>query len=170
MPAILVKLFWVLMRLIHVGGGVFWAGTAIFSAYFLAPSVREAGPEGGKVMQGLMQRGMSQRLSATAGATFLSGLILYLRHWRGNLLTLSGLVLLLGVLTGTASFIVGSLVGRTSRQMATLGAEMAAGGGPPDPEKGRQMGELQAKMGEYNRITAILLIITVICMGIWRYL
>lgn len=40
-------------RLIHIGSGVFWAGAAVMIAAFLEPTVRAAGPEGGRFMQRL---------------------------------------------------------------------------------------------------------------------
>ncbi len=46
----------VAMRLIHIGLGVFWAGAIFFIVLFLEPSVRAAGPDGARVMQGLQQR------------------------------------------------------------------------------------------------------------------
>ena len=43
-------------RLLHVVLGVFWAGALIFTAVFLLPSIRDAGPDGAKVAAGLMRR------------------------------------------------------------------------------------------------------------------
>ena len=36
-----------LLRVLHIVGGVFWVGTAVFIAAFLGPSLRAAGPAGG---------------------------------------------------------------------------------------------------------------------------
>ena len=46
----------IVLRLLHVGLGVFWAGSLLFIALFLEPSVRAALPESGKVMQQLAKR------------------------------------------------------------------------------------------------------------------
>ncbi len=41
------------LRILHIGGGVFWVGTTLFAAFFLEPSVSAAGPAGGEVMKRL---------------------------------------------------------------------------------------------------------------------
>ena len=66
-----------LVRLIHIVIGVFWAGTIIFNAWLLAPTLRDLGPEGGKVMGGLAKRGMLTILPVSGILTILSGIWLY---------------------------------------------------------------------------------------------
>jgi hypothetical protein len=44
------------LRLLHIVLGAFWVGTLIFFALFLIPSVRDAGPDGAKVMAALQRR------------------------------------------------------------------------------------------------------------------
>ena len=65
-----------LLRLIHILAGVFWAGSVFFLAGFLIPTVRETGPEGGRVMSHLVGR---RRLPVFIGIaillTVVSGLI-----------------------------------------------------------------------------------------------
>src|SRR4026208_1218295 len=63
----------ILLRLIHIAGGVFWAGTMLFAAVFLEPSVREAGPDGAKVMLGLMRRKYMVVMPIVAALTILAG-------------------------------------------------------------------------------------------------
>ena len=46
----------ILMRLVHIVGGVFWAGTAMFTVVFLIPAVRALGPAGGPVMQEIAEK------------------------------------------------------------------------------------------------------------------
>src|SRR3990172_1767120 len=69
----------IVMRLLHVGLGVFWAGALFFMAWFLIPSVRDAGPEGAKVVQALQRRGFMTILPIAAIVTILSGVVLM---WR----------------------------------------------------------------------------------------
>src|SRR5262245_5869821 len=68
-------------RVVHVGSGVFWAGTMIFNAAFLMPSMRDAGPDGAKVAAGLMKRGFMVLMRIVALLTILSGGWLY---WRAS--------------------------------------------------------------------------------------
>ena len=46
----------VVLRVVHVVGGVFWAGAVLFVVHFLEPAVRDAGPDGAKVGPALQKR------------------------------------------------------------------------------------------------------------------
>ena len=64
----------VALRLIHIVVGVFWVGSVIFVAAFLAPAVRAAGPGGGAVMNQLMQNlKLHLYMVAATWLTLLSG-------------------------------------------------------------------------------------------------
>jgi len=65
------------LRAIHILLGAFWAGTAIFFALFLEPSVRAAGQAGGAVMIQIMNRKYTQIIASAAGLTILSGFGLF---------------------------------------------------------------------------------------------
>ena len=63
----------ILLRLVHILCGVYWAGTIFFIAHFLEPVVRGAGPAGAPIMQGLQSRGYFAIMPAIAVLTLLSG-------------------------------------------------------------------------------------------------
>ena len=44
------SIYLILLRLIQIGAGVFWAGAAVMTAAFVEPAVRGSAPEGGKFM------------------------------------------------------------------------------------------------------------------------
>src|SRR5438309_6237972 len=46
----------VTLRLIHIVGGVFWVGSAMFTTFFLLPAVAKAGPSAGQVVLNLQKR------------------------------------------------------------------------------------------------------------------
>src|SRR5215216_3416309 len=72
----------IILRLLHILGGVFWAGTAIFTAVFLIPSIRALGPGGGPVMQQIAQvRKLPLYFMGSGVITVLSGIGLY---WRAS--------------------------------------------------------------------------------------
>ena len=56
----------ILMRVLHVVLGVFWGGAVIFTAFFLQPAIRDAGPEGGKVMGAIVARGLMTAMPVAA--------------------------------------------------------------------------------------------------------
>ena len=68
------------LRLIHILAGAFWAGSAIFTAAFLIPSIRALGPAGGPVMQQIAQvRKLPVYFFGAGTLTVLSGIGLYSR-------------------------------------------------------------------------------------------
>ena len=71
----------IVLRLVHVLGGVFWAGSAIFSWLFLAPALAGVGPAAGQVMGALQRRGLFTALPVVALLTIGSGLRLM---WIGS--------------------------------------------------------------------------------------
>lgn len=121
-----------LLRLVHIGSGVFWAGAAVMIAAFIEPAVRASGAEGGRFMQRLVeQHRFSLFMSLASLLTAASGLLLYWPasgHLRlGWLTSGSGATLTIGTVAGLLAFALGFAVnGPTARQIATLGQEMQA--------------------------------------------
>jgi hypothetical protein len=70
----------IILRLIHILAGIFWAGTAFLVAGFLVPTARARGREGGLFLQHLMlQRRLSDFLGVAMLLTVLSGVGMYIR-------------------------------------------------------------------------------------------
>ena len=61
------------LRLVHILGGVFWVGSGLFSTFFLVPALGSAGPAAGQVMAGLQRRHLFTVLPSVALLTILSG-------------------------------------------------------------------------------------------------
>lgn len=161
-------------RLIHVVLGVFWAGTLIFSAVFLLPAIRDAGPEGAKVAAGLMRRRFLDVLPAVAGLTVLSGFWLY---WRvsggfssGYMGTAAGMAYGLGGVAAVLALGLGLAIVRPSMLRAarlSQAAAQAAG-----PERDAQLATAQAlrvRGAAAGRLVAGLLTIAAITMAVGRY-
>jgi hypothetical protein len=100
------NLFMVVLRLIHIGAGVFWAGGAVVLARFVIPAVGDTGPEGGKVVQALQQRGLMTALPASAVVSILFGR------------TPTGMALGLGAVVSIAAFTIGMTIMRPSTMKA----------------------------------------------------
>src|SRR5687768_7979821 len=66
-----------ILRLIHIVLGAVWVGMAVFTTVYLGPAMQDAGPQGGKVMEALVKRGMMTALPILAFGTILSGIWLY---------------------------------------------------------------------------------------------
>jgi hypothetical protein len=164
------------LRLVHIVLGVYWVGAILFFVTFLQPSVRDAGPDGMKVVQQIVRRGYLNILPVIAGLTMLAGGILYWRDaqamdgvWMSSGI---GRGLTVGAVSAFVAFLVGFFVMRRSTvQAMALGQSVAQLGEGP---------ERQARMAEIDRLRRLartashwvagLLLIAVIAMAAARYL
>src|SRR3990172_8688439 len=74
-------LYVIVLRLLHLFSGVFWVGTIFFTALFLLPRVKQAGPLGAQFMQRLSQPPLTATLSLAARLVLLSGIFFFWRDW-----------------------------------------------------------------------------------------
>ena len=44
------------VRVLHILLGATWLGAAVVVSYFVLPAIEQAGPDGGKVVNGLIRR------------------------------------------------------------------------------------------------------------------
>jgi hypothetical protein len=162
-------------RLVHVVLGIFWGGALIFTAVFLLPSVRDAGPDGGKVVAGLMRRRFLDVIPVVAILTVLSGFWLY---WRVSLgfsheYMKSPPAMAYG-LGGAAALVALSLglgVVRPSILRAAALAQAATAGPAAERQAGMAAAdELRARAGRASRYVAGLLAVAAACMAVGRYL
>lgn len=165
----------IVLRIVHIFAGIFWAGVALLNAFILQPGVERMGPEGGPFMQTFMRAtNLSRYVSTAALLTTAAGVILWIIRVAPGpawLTTGIGLGFTLGGLAGVIAWAHGSLVtGRTAARIGALGAEIRAAGGPPTPAQLAEMQALGAKMRESARVSAVLLLITVLGMSAARYL
>jgi len=160
-----------LLRIIHIGAGIFWVGGTLIMTFFVGPTIGATADAGQKFVGHLMNNlKFSNRMAAAAGATILAGFILYWIDSQGftSPWMSSGAGRGFGIGAGFAliGFVFGILVGRTTRAMAQLGAQMQ---GKPSPQQLNQMQAIQKQQGTYSMITTITLILAVIFMSIARY-
>lgn len=170
------SLIMIVLRLIHIISGVFWAGAVMSIAWFLLPAQQAIGQPGGAFMQQLMFR---QRFRAFVLAamvlTILSGLTMYARlamlthgAWASSR---TGIVLGIGAVAAIiAGGIGGGFVRRLGNRMMELGGRIQASGGPPTDTEKAEMDALQRKTRSGFRIVAILLLISIVAMASARYL
>jgi uncharacterized membrane protein len=162
------------LRLIHIGSGVVWAGGAIVSNRFIEPAAKDAGEAGPRFMGALIKRGFSTAMAAMGGLTFLSGAAMYWNDSNGFTnqwnQTGPGLLFTIGAIAGLSGLIVGgAMMSPAARQMQKIGEEVAKAGGPPSAEQGAAMGQFSARLSLGGRITAVLLGIAVLCMASAQY-
>lgn len=166
----------IVLRILHILGGVFWAGGAFLVAAVIQPAMRDLGPEAGKFMLRLADRGrLSVYSSAAAGINVLTGLVMYERVSGGYsvawVMTGHGLAITIGAWAGLIAFVVGIVVlGRAGRRLGELGKALQASGGPPLPQQQEEMMRLQGRMSAGGTWVAILLVIAILGMSSAQYL
>jgi hypothetical protein len=163
------------MRLVHVLLGVFWAGTLMFTALFLTPSIRDAGPEGAKVAAGLLRRRFLDVMPVVALLTILSGLWLYWRVSGGFQPTYvhsaAGVTLAIGALAAILALTLGLAILRPSMLRAAALSQTAATAAPAEREAQLATAQaLRARAAGAGRVVALLLAVAVATMALARYL
>ena len=164
------------LRLIHILGGIFWVGSALFTMLFLVPALGRTGPAtAGTVMGALQQRRLFTVFPVVALLTILSGIRLlqivsagfapaYMSSPMGQTFMWSGIAAIV-------AFLLGVFVGRPAGVRAgKLGAEIA--GLPEDQRAGRvaEVERLKRRAGLASNVAMALLIAAAAGMAVARYL
>lgn len=163
----------ILLRIVHVGGGVLWAGAILFVAHFLEPAVRDAGRDGGRVMLALQKRRYLDVVPVVAFLTLVSGFWLYfLAFGRFHPVPgASGTELWLGAggLASVLAFVVGVTVMRPSAIRAGRIVEEIARSTERREPLGAELARLRGRVRLAVRAVAALLGGAVLCMAVARY-
>jgi uncharacterized membrane protein len=164
----------ILLRLTHILFGIFWVGTVLFIALYLIPSIRDAGPDGAKVMQALQRRHLLEAVPAAAVLTMLSGFWLYWRDAAGNAQwgqTPMGMSLGLGALCAILGFVIGVFVMRAATIQAGALAASLEGlpGGPEKDARSATVQRLRRRAAVSARWVAALLGLAAALMAVARY-
>jgi uncharacterized membrane protein len=166
----------ILLRVIHILGGVIWVGGVVAVAAFILPSARAVGPAAGPMMNQLVNlRRLPLFLLVTGWLTVLAGFTLYGRMatvagpaWFGSI---AGQVLGAVGLLGLIVILMGTFINLpTARRMAAVGARIQAADGSPTPDQMAEMQRLQLRLKRASEAGAILLILATITMAVARYL
>lgn len=163
----------IVLRLIHIIGGVFWVGTALAMAFFVAPTVGATAEAGQKFMSHLLtQTRFTLTLIISGVSTVLAGFALYwinsagltLRGWMesgtGMAFGIGGVFALFGLHFGLK-------VPRIGAALRKLAAQIQ---GAPTPEQMSQIQALRNRQARVSTINLVCLIIATILMSIARYL
>jgi len=162
------------LRLIHVVGGILWAGFAIFIPTFLGPAIADAGPDGGKVMVALFRRGLMNIVPALGVLTLLSGFWLFWLASSGNpgyMGSRMGMALGTGGTLALLGFIVGMTVLRPSMMRVVAIAQQLPAATPADRERLQaDVARFRARGAAAGRAVAALLLLAATAMAVARYL
>ena len=164
------------LRVIHVVGGIFWVGSHLFNAFFLFPALERAGPAAGPIMGMFAQRRLFVVLPTVALLTVLSGVRLlwitsgdfaavYFDTTRGLTFSVSGGAAIL-------AFLLGIFVARpTAMRMGAIRQSLPAA--PDEQARARLAAELDAlqrRNAMFARLLTGLLLTAAAGMAVGRYM
>jgi uncharacterized membrane protein len=162
------------LRLLHIGGGVFWAGATFVFAGFIEPTAGAAGQDGARFLQRLAGGRYPPTMMAAGLITVLAGIALLWVDsgglqpaFMGSRL---GITLSIGGTCGILAAVVGiGLAARNAYRLKGVAATIQSQKGGPTTEQLTQVAAIQGRLRMGGRLTAMLLGIAVICMAIARY-
>ncbi len=143
----------IVLRILHVMGGIAWGGAIFVFVFFLQPTASVLGPAAGPFMGELLgKRKIVNVVLWIAATTIVAGLLLYWEDWRqftsfGDFVGGAfGLWLTIGAVSAIVAFLIGLFGTKpTIDRVLTLGAQIAAAGESPPPERVAQLQALQAR-------------------------
>jgi hypothetical protein len=165
----------IVLRLVHVVGGIFWVGAILLNSLFLLPAMMEAGPGAGAVMAGLQRRKLMSVLPLVALLTILAGARLMWIASAGSgdtyFQSATGRTLATGAAAGIIAFLIGVFVGRPSGMRAgQLGAAIAKAPESERPALAAELAAVNRRAGLASKTVVVLLLIAASAMAVARYL
>lgn len=162
------------LRVVHVVGGVFWVGAMAFNAFFLAPAMAMSGAAAGQIAINLQKRRLFTIMPIVAILTMLAGLRLmmitstgfsadYFRRPSGMAYAASGALAIL-------AFMVGMIVTRPSMARVAAIAQAAASDEISRERISAELRRMQARVRTSTMAVALLLLAAAVGMSVARYL
>jgi hypothetical protein len=172
-----VDLLMIVLRVLHIGAGVLWVGTAAAFFLFVQPTLAALGQNAGQAFMTHVtrERRLTQVMIVATVTTVGAGAILYYIRWQqfGALWFQSGfgIGMTIGAVAALIAFAMGpTMIGRTIDRISGLGAEIGAAGGPPSAAQAQEMERLGRRMKTLLTVDFALLAVAVVFMAIARYL
>jgi uncharacterized membrane protein len=164
----------IVLRLLHVGGGVLWAGGTFVFTGFVEPAASASGPEGTRFLQRIAGSRYPIVMTVAGVLTIVAGVWLLARDsggfQRDFMGSGMGLAFSIGGLAGLLAAVVGfGLQTRNVIGMKALTRAIQAQAGGPTPEQVAQAQALGARFRDAGRWMARLLGVAVLCMAVARY-
>lgn len=164
-----------MLRLVHVMGGIFWVGGMMYMAFFLMPTMAQAGPAAGPVIAGLQQRKLFVWLPVIAIATMLAGIRLMMLQSDGfsavYFATPMGRTYLIAGSLAVIAFAIGFSINRPiMNRIAVLTAAMPGADESSRAQLQAEMAMLRKRSGVATRLVTWLLIAAAAGMAVARYM
>lgn len=162
------------LRLVHVLGGIFWVGGMMYMTFFLGPALAQAGPAAAPVMAGLQQRKALVWFPVIAVITILAGIRLMMISSLGfqsaYFASTSGKVYLISGLASVIALVLGLAVVRPGMQrMAGIAARLATADEAERATLQAEVARLRSSGAMMQRVVTWLLIGAAVGMAVGRY-
>ena len=164
-----------LLRAVHIVGGIFWVGAGMMMSFFIVPALNGAGPAAGAVVAGLQRRRLMSILPMVALATMLSGATLIWRMSGGDIgayaRSRAGSTFTMGAGFAILGFLVGMIVARPSAMQAG-GLLRQLASATEQSERTTleaQLVKVQARAARSSIVSTLLLVVAALAMAVARY-
>jgi uncharacterized membrane protein len=162
------------LRLVHVLGGIFWVGSGLFTSFFLLPSLTQVGPAAGPVMMQLQKRKLFVTLPIVAIVTMLSGLrlmaIISGGFSRDYFATTMGKTYAVSGIAAIVAFLLSLIVARPAAIRAASLSQLSASDGASKERIAAELRALQRRAARSSVLAVALLLLSAAGMAIARYL
>ncbi|MEW5940099.1 MAG: hypothetical protein AB1750_10580 [Chloroflexota bacterium] len=160
------------LRIVHVGAGIFWGGGSLIMYFFFGPAVRATQQIGQQFAGHLMLRTKFVTvMTVMALLTILAGAGLYWLDSDGLasawMKSGAGIGFGVGGAFGLAGFVFGAIFGQLNKKLAALGSQIQ---GKPTPEQMGQIQALQKRIARVSPISVYSIILAILLMSASRYL
>jgi len=165
----------ILLRIMHIFGGVLWVGGAIFFFFFVEPSVKATAPSSQSFMQYLMVRKhFSLFMTIVSLATIGAGAAMYWRDSAGLqpvwIMTHTGFGFTLGAAVGIATALMGLFFIKPHvDKLDEIGEQIQTSGGTPTPKQLNEMAWHDRALNRLGRLDFVMLTIALLAMATARY-
>ncbi len=165
----------IVLRLVHVLGGIFWVGGGIYSSVFVMPAVATLGPAAAPFVGELQRRQLFTVLPIVAVLTMVSGVRLcwivsggfpasYFETASGFTYAAAGAASLVG-------FLIAMFISRpASQRLGALSASLPSLAGPSRDAAAAEIARLQQRASVGTAAAVWLLTLSAIGMAVARYL
>lgn len=165
----------VVLRLVHVVGGIFWVGSMMYLTFFLLPAIAELGPTAGQVMAALQRRKPFVWLPIVALLTIVSGLRLLMissaSFSASYLATPTGQAYLGAGVLAIIALVVGLVVNRPLMgRMMALSASLADADTATRERVGAEIAAVRSRARAAAVLVTWMLVVAAAGMAVGRYL
>jgi uncharacterized membrane protein len=159
------------LRFVHIVGGIFWVGAALVMNFFVGPTLRATGDAGRQFAGHFMAKTrFVMVLNICAYSSVIAGFWLYGHdsQWFSSpwMSSSSGIGFTIGALFGLAGMITGVMNGANNGKLAKLGAQIQ---GKPTPEQAAQLGAISKQQAWVVPVNSSTLLMAAFFMAVSRY-